>query len=94
MSLSGRTISALKRAGITQPHKRPLDELLRLPGIGVKAVTEIAERYYGRMGAFKDDEPWPELDDMLKPKPPKRCSHRVLLSEHCAKCAADAELRP
>lgn len=89
MSLSGRTISALKRAGVTDPHKRTLDYLIRLPNIGVKAITEIAERWYQGMTHLDN---WPELEDRLK-VPEPRCSHRVKISEYCARCAADTEIR-
>jgi hypothetical protein len=92
MSLSGRTISALKRAGITNPTTKTIGDLLRTPGIGTKAMTEIADRTYANPYAYRD-EPWPELVDEPKPAPPKRCSHRVLLSDHCSKCAADIGLR-
>ena len=91
MSLSGRTISALKLAGIKNPNEKTIGELLRIPNIGVNAVTEIAKRMYANQYAYRD-EPWPELDD--RPKPViKRCSHRVPAGDYCAKCAADAELR-
>lgn len=89
--LSGRTISALKNAGITKPHEKPIGQLLMLPGIGIKAVTEIAQRCYATGYAYRD-EPWPEFAP--PPVPEKRCSHRVKLSERCPSCIADAELRP
>lgn len=92
MSMSGRTISALKKSGITLPHKKPIGELLRLPNIGIGAVTEIAERYYHGMSHLKDDEPWPELWD--RPAPViQRCSHRVKVTERCSKCIADLQAR-
>lgn len=90
MSLSGRTISALKKAGVTDPHKRTLDYLLRLPNIGIKAITEISQRYYQGMSYI--DDHWPELDD--RPPPViQRCSHRVPTTERCPRCVQDAELR-
>jgi hypothetical protein len=87
MSLSARTINALKNAGITKPHEKSIGELLNTPGIGIQAVTEIAERIYAK----GHDPRWPEFEP--KPEPEKRCSHRVKISEHCAKCSADQSMR-
>lgn len=88
--LSGRTIAALKREGITKPHQKTVGELLRVPGIGVKGVAEIAGRVYANQYAYRD-EPWPEFAE--PPEPEKRCSHRVKLSERCVRCIEDAGLR-
>lgn len=87
--LSGRTISALKTAGIKEPDKKTIGELLRVPNLGIKAVTEIAERIYGSFHAGEIN--WHEFND--PPPPEKKCSHRVPVSQHCPKCNADAELR-
>jgi hypothetical protein len=88
--LSGRTISALKMAGITKPHEKSIGQLLMIPNLGVKAVTEIAERIYATGRAYRD-EPWPEFAP--PPEPEKRCSHKVKISEHCSRCAADVQIR-
>ena len=44
--LSRRTLNRLRAAGITEPQKLTVGELVRIPGIGVKSVEEIARVIY------------------------------------------------
>lgn len=84
--LSNRTISALRKAGVTAPEKVPLGDLLKLPRVGVNAVTELAERIYGNPNLA-----WRELVE--PPEPEAMCSHNVPVSRRCFKCERDAKAR-
>lgn len=57
--LSGRTVNALRRWKIFQPETCTVEELLRLPGVGIQAVANIAARAYN-----SPTHPinWPELE--------------------------------
>lgn len=84
--LHGRTISALKNAGINDPQNQTIRQLLAVPNLGIKGVTDIAQRIYARSPLT-----WPEFEP--KPAPEPRCSHRYKISERCDKCIADAKIR-
>lgn len=56
--LSGRTIGALRRWKVLQPETLTLEELLRIPEIGIQAVANIAARAYN---SASHPVNWPEL---------------------------------
>ena len=56
------TINALRAHGITNPEKLTVGELLRVPGLGVAGVWNIANRVYQSFYHGRDPILWPELD--------------------------------
>lgn len=57
--IPNRTIHALRKAGITQPEKMTLEDLLRVPSVGVQGVACIAMRAYANP---THPVQWPELE--------------------------------
>jgi predicted DNA-binding helix-hairpin-helix protein len=53
-----RTINALKNAQIYQPESCTVEELLRIPGVGVQGLASIAQRAYS---PHTTPINWPEL---------------------------------
>lgn len=57
-TLPARVIKGLKEYKINRPEQRTVEELLRIPGIGVKGLSAIAYRSYPQA-----PEVWPELEE-------------------------------
>lgn len=58
--LPARTVAALRNAGVKHPETMPLEDLLRLPNIGVQGAACIAMRSYS---PHTTPIAWPELND-------------------------------
>lgn len=57
--LPRRTVLALRKAGIKHPETAPVEDLLRIPGIGVQGLASIAMRAYANP---VHPIQWPELE--------------------------------
>jgi hypothetical protein len=57
--LPARTVAALRTAGITQPETMTMEDLLRVPNIGVQGVACLAMRVYSNPTHPIN---WPELE--------------------------------